>query len=578
MRRTIDELLARPEVAADPLMRELLAVISLPTGRTSAGWPYLAQPAWVRLRDWIPHTLAAGHALWEAAGAAEALLGDDAPVDALRVVRQVVRTAAITAPPDLWLLRCVLSALATTGWLQRMAEGIEQVPAALEPDVTLLMARGYLVRLGAGVRWSDAPIAQRVLQLPPLPQELPLDLSWRFAAAASGDRSHDALLCEVLADIPQPGAHPPPAWIATPEDLLLGYPLVPLVLGLRAAGRTEALLASPELEAPLVPGELGQRIGALLRAVGWLSGDDRWTAPGQRGLARGPGPFGIIETYHPYLALLPQLWAGQLEAPHVQRAANVAASQDANRRTFARANDALDRFCVETGFTYQVFIEHAVGRGEAIRQRRLRSGDDLIYVGADLEQAAIDEAQREADRGRLPASVRFVVADIGDPQALVAALRRQRIDPDGAVMVVGNGFHEVRGQTDARMVEVFRGYEAAGLLLLFTEENALSVDDLLHTAWNTYHAGFRYVHERSGQGLRPAGQRPVPGLGPPLRASWTECAREAGYVRATRWCSKSRTIYPYPPANGNNPSISVNHFFVPARWAAALGLSPDEAG
>ena len=41
-------------------------------------------------------------------------------------------------------------------------------------------------------------------------------------------------------------------------------------------------------------------------------------------------------------------------------------------------------------------------------------------------------------------------------------------------MLVGNGFHEVRQQTDERMVEVFRGYAEAGFVLLFTEESALA--------------------------------------------------------------------------------------------------------
>jgi hypothetical protein len=157
----------------------------------------------------------------------------------------------------------------------------------------------------------------------------------------------------------------------------------------------------------------------------------------------------------------------------------------------------------------------------------------------------------------------FVQADIGEPGTLVAAMKAQGIDPRGAVMVVGNGFHEVRRHTDARMVEVFRGYAEAGFLLLFTEESALAVDDLLRTAFNTYHAGFRYVHERSGQGLRPASPTPEPGLGPRLRASWTECATRAGYQRADAYCVRGRTIYPYTPANGHNPALSVSHFFVP---------------
>ena len=141
-------------------------------------------------------------------------------------------------------------------------------------------------------------------------------------------------------------------------------------------------------------------------------------------------------------------------------------------------------------------------------------------------------------------------------------------------MVVGNGFHEVRGQSDAAMIEVFARYRRAGIVLLFTEESALSVDALLETAWNTYHGAFRYVHERSGQVLRPATPIPPSALGAPLPASWTECATRAGYVRATAFSNRARTVHPYPPASGVNPAISVNHFFVPAELAERLGMSP----
>ena len=139
-------------------------------------------------------------------------------------------------------------------------------------------------------------------------------------------------------------------------------------------------------------------------------------------------------------------------------------------------------------------------------------------------------------------------------------------------MLVGNGFHEVRNQTDERMVEVFRGYHDAGFVLLFTEESALSTDDLLKTAWNTYHAGFRYVHSKSGQGLRPAVPGPPPRFGKPLPASWSECATRAGYVLAEAYCRRGRTIYPYAMPGRPNPSISVNHFVVPGPLAARLGI------
>ena len=90
--------------------------------------------------------------------------------------------------------------------------------------------------------------------------------------------------------------------------------------------------------------------------------------------------------------------------------------------------------------------------------------------------------------------------------------------------------------------------------------------------WNTYHAGFKYVHERSGQGLRPAISRPPSALEGALPLSWTECAERGGYVRAAAWSGRSRTVYPYTPVSGHNPAISVNHFFVPARIAKKLGI------
>ena len=536
------------------LIAELRPILHQPTGISSAGYPYLSRIAWSRLRDWIPHTFAEGAALLDAVDSLEG----DAPADALRVVRQVVHTAAITAPPDLWLVRQVVGALASEGWLEELAHGVDTLPEALEPDITLLMARGYVVRCGAGFRWSVDPTARRVLdETRPLPG-WPGDLSARWVAALSGDRAHDALLRTVLAEIPERAPHPPPAWVATPEDLEVAFRLVGLVLGLRGANRIDDALAGT---LPL-PEALRDRALALLRRAGWWDHHGP-TALGRRALRRGPGPFGIIETYTPYLSELPRIWREGKGAVHVERSGNVAASQDANRKTFRQANDALDRFCADTGFDYTVFVEHAVGRGEATRQRFHRDGDRRTYVGADLEEAALDAARAEQAAGHLPADMRFVQSDIGEPQRLVDALLAEGLDPRGAVMLVGNGFHEVRGATDARMVEVFRGYADAGFLLLFTEESALAVDDLLRTAFNTYHAGFRYVHERSGQGLRPASPTPEPGLGPRLRASWEECATRAGYQRADAYCVQSRTIYPYTPANGHNPSVSVSHFFVP---------------
>ena len=287
---------------------------------------------------------------------------------------------------------------------------------------------------------------------------------------------------------------------------------------------------------------------------------------------------GIIEAYHPYMARLDEILVAAPAPSHrvwVTRGANIAASQDANRDSFTKANDMLDRFVAATGFELQVFIEHAIGRGEATRQRYARpGGTQLRYFGADLEDAAIDACLEEQRAGRLPPNMVFVRhADIGKPALLVDAIRAAGATTDGALMIVGNGFHEVRGQSDDRMIEVFKGYCDAGILLLFTEESALRVDDLLATAWNTYHAGFRYVHAKSGQGLRPAEPAPPSRFGHQLQKSWRECAEAAGYVRVEGFSSRSRTIYPLAPqATAYNPSISSNHFCVPGPIARRLAL------
>ena len=63
-----------------------------------------------------------------------------------------------------------------------------------------------------------------------------------------------------------------------------------------------------------------------------------------------PEPFGIIETYHPYMSRATKLLLGGDVRIWVRRGENVAASQDATRGSFLRANDALDRFCQDTGW------------------------------------------------------------------------------------------------------------------------------------------------------------------------------------------------------------------------------------
>jgi len=587
-------LLATPSIAASPLAQALAVVVSAPTGVTSAGYPFLSNEAWLRFRDRVPHILAMGPraiAALDLVVAEAAAIDDDVDIAAaVKVVRTCVLTAAVTAPSDLWLCRYVLGTLAHVGIAQRLIDGeaidvhtVDGVDARqLTIDLELLLSRGLIARDDDGrFRARAHPTAVSTLSAFSAPPAWPADVSHLWARLFRGERLPPASRAVLLAlgqDVPTRTTIEQDTWSPTAAEVEAGARLVPLVLGLRASGRHTRLIDTDVIDAATLAAwdrPCAQAALSILKACGVLDDDGHVTVCGRRVAEKGAGPMGIIEAYHPYMAHLDEILVGD-RGGHawVTRGANIAASQDANHDSFARANDALDAFVEDTGYAPRVFIEHAIGRGEATRQRFARpGGTSLQYFGADLEDAAIDACLEEQRAGRLPANMVFVrAADIGVPSLLVDAIRDAGADADGAVMIVGNGFHEVREQTDARMIEVFRGYADAGVIMLFTEESALRLDDLLATAWNTYHAGFRYVHEKSGQGLRPAEPAPPSKLGHRLQKSWRECAEAGGYVRLDRYSSKSRTVYPLSTSGAYNPAISANHFCVPRALATKLGL------
>ncbi len=606
-----EKLLSLPQIGDDPLCARMVPLVTRPTGLTSAGYPYFERRTFEQFRDTIPYLFATGCAVLDGLRKIEEAIDSIAVAEEIgdnakrgcRVAGQMTRTAAITAPTDLWLMRHIIGVHSEFGLTDRLLEGEAIHPEfcrlddgrwldaeQLATDLHFLLARGIVEQYDESFRVAGHVRARQLLsKLGDVPEGHPVPATPLWRKLFESHQGDEALSGEELESLGRlgrlQGGIPTPRrkveqnhWLPTVDEVRIGYLLVPLVLGLRAAGLCTGREVGDEIRVDDLASEHGDLAGqavAILVSAGWLDGDEkRVTRLGARGFSRAPGPFGIIQTYHPYMAQARDILLKGRSNVWVRRGENIGASQDANRKTFKKANDALDRFCEDTGFDFRVFIEHAIGRGEATRQRFERQGEDNIrYFGADLEDPAIDAAEEEQANGRLPQNMVFVRrADIGTPDKLLRALEREGAPTSGAVMLVGNGFHEVRDQTDQKMVEVFRGYHEAGIILLFTEENALSVDDLRATAWNTYHAGFKYVHEKSGQCLRPASPRPRPRLGPPLRAAWSECARMAGYVRADEYCARTRTIYPYARRHRHNPSISVNHFFVPRPIAEKLGI------
>jgi hypothetical protein len=436
-------------------------------------------------------------------------------------------------------------------------------------DLSFLHSRGYLRCRGSRYALEQTFQAADVFQNAEiLPKEFLIDLVEPITNLLRGQAtgSENELLQRFYA---YPDSdHVPKSWEADHFQMNIGYRLIPTILAFHLLKIT----AKPEAGLDLLqqlPNYTPQ-IVRLLEDAGIIEAD-RLTLLGARILTRGPGPFGIIHAYVPYMRELENKLRGAATKTHVQRGKNIVASQAANRKTFAMGNDNLDRFCTEQNFQFHVFIEHALGQGEATRQRLQRVGEKTVqYFGADLEDAAIDAAVALQQREILPKNMIFIRnADIANPEAVISAVRSNAFATEDAVMFVGNGFHEIRGQTNDKIIEVFRQYCKAGFLLIFTEESALGDHDLLTTGWNTYHAGFRYVHELSGQGLRPAA-----GVDREGRFSWKICASLGGYAVLPKYSAHTRTIYPFPRRGGYNPPISMTYFCVPENLARKLGFYP----
>lgn len=568
----------------------LASIIMGETGISSAGYPIISESSFLKWMTEVPQLFLDGAALLDGLHALHSSLQASRQPDdtsheswlrAIKVLKTVIQTAAVTAPTDLWLMKHILSSHFKTGILKALQEkgevNLQRLSQTaglnfnqLRYDFHFLTSRGFVQRGAAHEAYSISSHSQ-VQAL--LNKFTPLEGAWSdnmiplLKRCFEGENLDTQESKQLRAFLTQPsGLQPAPNWIPGALELELGYRLVPIIL----AYRNSSLFA--EASARMVPNSLpfALAINSWLAQAGIVATSGRLTALGTRVLERGPGAFGIIHAYHEYMSAHESLLRGVNSHAWVSRGENVAASQDANKKTFQMINDSLDRFMERSGFSLTTFIEHAIGQGEATRQRFGKSGQGSIqYFGADLEDAAIDQAMAAQQRGELPSHMRFIRhADIGDPSFLFARLDEYGVSPHGAVMVVGNGFHEIRAQTNDKMIEVFKAYNHAGILLIFTEESALSDEDLLHTGWNTYHAGFRYVHELSGQGLRPAYD-----YDPETdRLSWRQCLELAGYWVHPGFTSQTRRIYPVPRTNGYNPAISVNYFCIPTYLAGTLRI------
>ncbi len=563
-----------PEVSAHPQALELLQIITGPGRLDDEGYPLIPFEDFQSFVREIPHLFGDGLAFLDWKEQVERFLAHqhDLPREGVESAQRVLKaletmtfTAAVTAPPDLWLAKQILSVHERLGTLRDLRAGIViQVesyaqdhgmnPLQLEHDLHFLSVRGYLIRTPEGYAQAAYPASLILDEVSELPEEFRIDMTAMLNHWFQGEEINRATLQSWLKLRKVPGSGVAvPGWVADSYQIDLGYYLLPIVLGLRAAGLTKDLKKGSEFKLDRVTPEMRK----VLDEAG-LTRRGMVTELGARVFERGPGAYGIIGAYYPYLNKLEKLLKTTGERPWVERAANIFASKEANRKGFADAVAALKNYCDTAGFTCSVVIEHAMGLAVGIQEFvKVFGTDGLRFVGADYEEAAIIGARRVQVAGHLPIHMDMVQSNIGDPEGLIRYMVNDlQLDTKGAVMIAGNGFHEVRGpggtmQTDAQMVEVFRKYREAGIRLIFIEQSGLSDEQILASAWNSYFAGFDWVHRTSGQ--RPRSPQ-----------SWIECAERAGYVVLPEpYSHGTRRLFPCPLPGQDNPPISRTYFCVP---------------
>jgi SAM-dependent methyltransferase len=202
--------------------------------------------------------------------------------------------------------------------------------------------------------------------------------------------------------------------------------IVPAMLSLHETDRLDE--RGPELP----DGELGEGMGGLLAALGWVGAPgEGWTTTGQQGRAFALS-FGGVATYLPLLSRLPEMYRGELVVEpgdggewHVHRRINLAISTKAHARYFADADpvfiDLFDRpaearpgFIADMGCGDGAWLAHL---HELLRERL---GEVPPMVGIDASSTALERAREKLDGAGVEALL--LRGDVTDPDRLASEL------------------------------------------------------------------------------------------------------------------------------------------------------------
>ena len=235
----------------------------------------------------------------------------------------------------------------------------------------------------------------------------------------------------------------------------------PVLLWLDATGGLPADGAGPQLP----ESDSGAQAGRLLAALGWIDEDGGWTEAGRHGLDF-VAHLGLVGSYLPMFARLPDLYRGELTATHVpgkdtdrewhiQDEMNLRASSVAHGRYFADADPIVasifdrepladqPRFVVLTGCDDGRWLVHMhdlirdrTRRGRHLDERPLR------MVGIDRSAAAVARAREALAAAGIDGLV--LRGDTGDPTAVRDALHAHGLPIEDGLHVHAFVDHERR--------------------------------------------------------------------------------------------------------------------------------------
>ncbi|HEY4492822.1 MAG TPA: hypothetical protein VI958_12535, partial [Acidobacteriota bacterium] len=305
---------------------------------SSSGYPYLSEISFRTFLQEVPHLFREGQILLSWVGQFEAKLESVrlfSPTElvslqrAVFVLRQIVQSAAVCAPSDLWILRHVLSvhcALGLTNLYKTGAQFDLETTAAkygldarhLSWDFSLLHSRGYLEVRNKMWQWCISSAAKDVLQkITELPKEFLTDWVELFVKLLSGNSSPEEQEQIARFLTYEDRTSPSARWEASYFQIEVGYRLVPMILALHVLKIRDGAREGASLT-KLLP-SLTPEMVKLLMDAGIMQENTALTALGLRVLHRAPGPFGIIHAYLPYMRVLADRLSGKPGQTWVQR-------------------------------------------------------------------------------------------------------------------------------------------------------------------------------------------------------------------------------------------------------------------